>query len=233
MAVTSTPLPAESSRTVAAGTFLVWLEQARAALRGDAGSDVPCGDCVGCCVSSYFIPIRPQDTAALANIPDEVLVVAPGQPAGHKMMGYREDGTCPMLSAGRCSIYLHRPQTCRDYDCRIFAAAGIDAGGPDKSVINNRVRSWRFAYATAADREAHEAVQAAATFIRKHRADFPGGRAPTAPTGIAVLAVKTYRVFLDPELGTRSPTSIAMSIIKASGAFDAGIDDVPQHSPSR
>ena len=229
----STPQPIESSPTVAAGAFLDWLVQARAALRGDAGSDVPCGDCVGCCVSSYFIPIRPQDAAALANIPAEALVVAPGQPSGHKMMGYREDGTCPMLNAGRCSIYLHRPQTCRDYDCRVFAAAGIDAGGPDKSVINQRVRAWRFTYATDADREAHAAVQAAATFIREHRADFPGGRAPTASTGIAVLALKTYRVFLDPDVSTRTASSIAMSIIKASGAFDAGIDDPVQSSPPR
>lgn len=137
------------------------------------------------------------------------------------MMGYLEDGKCPMLKSGKCSVYAHRPQTCRDYDCRIFAAAGIDAGGSDKSVINNRVRAWRFTYPTAQDHELHEAVKAAAVFIREHRADFPGGRAPTAPTGIAVLALKAYAVFLDPQLAARSPDNIAMSIIKASGEFDS------------
>jgi Fe-S-cluster containining protein len=206
---------------VAAGAFAAWLERARESLRTDIGSDVPCGDCVGCCVSSYFIPIRPKDAAALANIPAEFLVVAPGQPAGHRMMGYLDDGKCPMLKAGKCSVYAHRPQTCRDYDCRIFAAAGIDAGGADKSVINNRVRAWRFTYPRQEDRRLHEAVKAAASFIREHRADFPGGRAPTAPTGIAVLALKAYPVFLDPQLGARSPDDIAMSIIKASGEFDS------------
>lgn len=207
---------------VAAGAFAAWLDRARESLRSDIGSDVPCGDCVGCCVSSYFIPIRPKDAAALTHIPEEFLVIAPGQPAGHRMMGYLADGKCPMLAAGKCSVYAHRPQTCRDYDCRIFAAAGIDAGGPDKSVINHRVRAWRFTYPTAEDRRLHDAVKAAATFIRDHRADFPGGRAPTAPTGVAVLALKAYRVFLDPQLGSRSPDNIAMSIIKASGDFDAG-----------
>jgi hypothetical protein len=186
-------------------------------------------------VSSYFIPIRPQDRAAFAAIPADVLVIAPGQPSGHKMMGYREDGTCPMLNSGKCSVYEHRPQTCRDYDCRIFAAAGIDAGGADKVVINTRVRAWRFTYPTDEDRRVHEAVKAAAVFIREHRADFPGGRAPTAPTGIAVLALKVYGIFLDPDLGMKSNASIAMAIIKASGAFDAASSDilVTHNSPPR
>ena len=214
--------PESEGQVITAGAFAPWLEQARASLLGDHGSDVPCGDCVGCCVSAYFIPIRPRDSAALANIPIKWLVTAPGQPEGHKMMGYLPDGECPMLVDRKCSIYAHRTQTCRDYDCRIFAAAGIDAGGSDKSVINNRVRAWRFSYPTPVDRQHHDAVLAAATFIREHRADFPGGRAPTAPTGIAVLAIKVYKVFLDPQLGQRSRPDVAMAVIKASGEFDAG-----------
>jgi hypothetical protein len=38
--------------------------------------------------------------------------------------------------------------------------AGIEAGGPERSVINTRVRQWRFTYPTAADRRAHDAVLA-------------------------------------------------------------------------
>jgi Fe-S-cluster containining protein len=205
---------------IAAGPFGKWLNEARATLRGDAGSNVPCGDCVGCCVSSYFIPVRPHDTAAIARIPPELLVRAPS--AGHALLGYREDGTCPMLHAGKCSIYAARPQTCRDYDCRIFAAAGIDAGGEDKRVINQRVRAWRFAYPTDAERQAHEAIRAAAAFIRDKKASFPGGRAPTAPTGIAVLALKVYAVFLDPRLATLRDEEIAGAIVAASREFDAG-----------
>jgi Fe-S-cluster containining protein len=211
----------DSTHTVPAGNFREWLAEARASLLSDVGSNVPCGDCVGCCVSSYYIPLRLQDRAARERIPASFIVQASGQPPDHAMMGYREDGTCPMLSAGKCTIYAHRPQTCRDYDCRIFAAAGMNAGGPDKHVINNRVNAWRFSYPTEEDRQAHDAVLSAAAFIREKKSCFPGGRAPTAPTGIAVLAIKTYTVFLDADWRSKSDTDIAMEIVKASGEFDA------------
>jgi uncharacterized protein len=211
----------DTTRTVAAGSFGAWLLQARAALRGESGSDVPCGDCVGCCVSSYFIPVRPQDTGAIARIPAELLVRSPGAGGGHAMMGYLEDGTCPMLKSGKCSIYHDRPQTCRDYDCRIFAAAGIDAGGDDKHVINRRVHEWRFEYESDAEQIAHDAIRRAAEFIKQKKSCFPGGRAPTAATGIAVLALKTYSVFLAEDIDDKLDVDIAAEIVHASGAFDA------------
>jgi len=210
-----------SAATIAAGAFGAWLEQARASLRGMQGADVPCGDCVGCCVSSYFIPVRPGDRAALDVIPAKYLVNAPNEPLGQWLMGYREDGTCPMLVDRSCTIYAIRPQTCRDYDCRVFAAAGIEAGGDDKAVINRRVRAWVFTYPSVEDRAAHEAVKAAAAFIANRRASFPGGRAPTAPTGIAVLAVKVYAVFLDPGIAGKADADIAQAIIAASREFDS------------
>ena len=126
-----------------------------------------------------------------------------------------------MLHAGQCTIYADRPQTCLDYDCRIFAAAGLEAGGPDKAVINRRVRAWRFAYPTDADRKAHDAVLEASSFIQRARASFPANRAPTAPTGIAVLAIKAYRVFLEDGAKSRSDSEIATAIVDASRAFDA------------
>lgn len=211
--------PSHTSDVVPAGPFLEWLAKMRASLRSDAGTDVPCGTCVGCCVSSYHIPIRPQDARAREAIPPEFLVVVPGQPAGHAMMTYLENGLCPMMSTGGCRIYDRRPQTCRDYDCRIFAAAGIDAG-PGKTVINKRVHEWRFEYPTLADRQAHDAVLAAARFIRTRRERFPGARAPTAPTGIAVLAIKVYALFLDSDISTKADEQIALDIIRASGEFD-------------
>jgi uncharacterized protein len=207
---------------VAAGAFGPWLQELRASLRGTGGTDVPCGDCVGCCVSSYFIPVRSGDKAARERIAPELLVRAPGMPEGDRMMGYRTDGTCPMLTAGRCTIYEHRPQTCRDYDCRIFAAAGIDAGGSDKHVINRRVRAWRFTYLSEQERLTHGAVRETASFIQERQGSFPGGRAPTAPTGVAVLAVKAYGVFLDPLVREKSDEQIAKAIVEASRAFDVG-----------
>jgi len=134
-------------------------------------------------------------------------------------MAPRPDGVCQMLDAGKCTIYADRPQTCLDYDCRIFTAAGLEAG---KTVIDRRVRQWRFTYPTRADREAHDAVLAAASFIRSKRGSFPANRAPTAPTGIAVLAIKVYDMFLDPGAVSRSDTEIATAIVEASRTFDAG-----------
>lgn len=124
-----------------------------------------------------------------------------------------------MLDAGKCSIYRNRPQTCLDYDCRIFAAAGIDAGGEDKAVINKRVREWRFTYPTQSDRREHEAVRSAASFIRE-RSDSFAVRVPTAPMGIAVFAIKAYTVFLDRSPETRSATEVAAAIMAAVRTFD-------------
>lgn len=134
-------------------------------------------------------------------------------------MEYRDNGLCPMLQDGNCSIYEHRPQSCRDYDCRIFAAAGIAAGGHDRQVINDRVREWEFTYASDEELRLHEAVRAAAAFIRTNGESFPGGRGPTAPAGIAVLALKSYGVFLSDE--PRDALETARAIVAASRAFDS------------
>ncbi len=127
-----------------------------------------------------------------------------------------------MLCAGKCTIYEDRPQTCLDYDCRIFAAAGLEAGGADKVVINRRVRQWRFTYPTRADREAHDAVLAAASFISHRRPSFPANRVPVAPTGIAVLAIKVYSVFLEERAESQTDAALATAILDCALAFDSG-----------
>lgn len=216
------PLPVPASAvTLDAGPFGEWLAGARASLRGSAGTEVPCGDCVGCCVSSYYIPIRDEDRAALKHIPEQHLVHSR---TGQLHMGYLPDGRCPMLGAGGCTIYQDRPQTCRDYDCRFFAAAGIEAGGPGKRVINDRVRQWRFSYPAAADREAHDAVLAAAAFIRREAGAFPRGFVPQTPTGVAVLAIKTYDVFLAMTRSEPDAPAIAGAVVAASRRFDTGVE---------
>jgi uncharacterized protein len=212
--------PHSSSDVIDAGPFGAWLDEFLASLRGRGGTTVPCGDCRGCCISSYSILVRPEDAQAVAVIPAHLLTNAPALGPGVKAMGYLPDGTCPMLQAGECSIYEHRPQTCRDYDCRVFAAAGIDAG-ESKPAINKRVREWRFRYEQESDREAHRAVRAAATFIRAHGESFAEHRFPKSPSGIAVLAAKSYEVFLASGHGARSLADIARAIMETSGAFDA------------
>ncbi len=109
----------------------------------DPASDaaVPCGACTACCTSSQFVHIGPDENDTLAHIPAEVRFRAPGLPKGHFVLGYDEHGQCPMLVDGDCSIYDHRPRTCRTYDCRIFAVTGVE---PDQPEIAERVRDWQF-----------------------------------------------------------------------------------------
>ncbi len=179
-----------------AGNFSEWLHAMRRALAGRGGMDVACGDCVGCCTSSYYIKVRPHETAALAAIDAKFLSPGPGTD-GSQLMGYHANGHCPMFDGAGCSIYRDRPETCRTYDCRVFTAAGMKAGGDEKSVINTRVASWRFEYPTETDRQEQRAVLAAANFLRQHPVRFPGGHVPSRASDIAVLAVKTYPVFMD------------------------------------
>ena len=165
----------------------------RAALHGQVDTDVPCGRCCACCSTSHFVHVAPDERDVLALVPRELRFPAPGLPAGHVVLPYDERGRCPMLAAdGRCSIYAHRPRTCRVYDCRVFAAAGIDA---DNDAITAQARRWRFTYPAELDREEHQAVWAAARFVRDHAAAFPPGFAADAPR-LAVLAVEVGHLFL-------------------------------------
>jgi uncharacterized protein len=114
------------TRTVVdAGAFAAWLADTQAAIREEQDAVVPCGDCTACCTSSQFVHIAPDETDALAHVPAQVLFPAPGFPPGHVLMGYDDRGHCPMFVDGACSVYEHRPRTCRTYDCRVFAAAGL------------------------------------------------------------------------------------------------------------
>jgi hypothetical protein len=180
---------------VDAGPFSHWLRSMRAVLRDEQDADVPCGDCVGCCVSSYPIPLRPTDRIAQQEVPEQFLLQVAGLAPGHLMMGFREDGSCPFLLDRACTIYTDRPRTCRDYDCRIYAAAGLRPVG-DRPIIRNRVGAWRFTYPTQQDQQEAVAVRRAADFITLHQQLFPAAMRAGSPTAAAVLAIKTYRLFL-------------------------------------
>jgi Fe-S-cluster containining protein len=200
-----------------AGNFSEWLRAMRSALAGGTGMQVACGECRGCCTSSYYIKVRATETGALAHIPADRLIDPPGESAGTRLMGFDARGHCPMLRDGNCSIYPHRPDTCRTYDCRVFAAAGMDAG-PGRDVINERVARWRFDFPMEEDRREQRAVQAAANFLRQHPVRFPGGHIPARAADIAVLAVKSYPVFLGAE--PRHEDAVA-GIIAACRKFDS------------
>ena len=172
-----------------AGDFSSWLAAMEAAIGGRADADVPCGACSACCTASQFVPIGPDETDTLAHIPAQLLFPAPRLPHGHVVLGYDERGHCPMLVDGRCSIYEHRPRTCRTYDCRIFAATGLAVDDDDaaRAPIARQVRRWRFSFPVEADRQRRAAVRAAVASLR----------APEVPViQLAVRAIETHEEFI-------------------------------------
>ena len=189
-----------------AGDFAPWLSGITAAIDGTGESDVPCGSCTACCTSSQFIHIAPDETEALAHIPRALRFPAPGLPPGHVLLGFDEAGRCPMLTDGACSIYEHRPRTCRVYDCRVFPATGIELDEPDKVQIARQAARWKFRFETDADRAVYDAVGAAAAFLTEHRDEFGPGELPATPTQLAGLALEIHEVFLG------EPTLEAVSV---------------------
>jgi Fe-S-cluster containining protein len=223
------PDDAASKRSVAAGTevaageFSSWMTEIRGAIRGEHGSDVPCGGCTACCTSSQFVHIGPDETDTLEHIPVSLLFPAPRLPRGHVVMGYDERGRCPMLIDNRCSIYEHRPRSCRTYDCRVFPAAGVELED-DKVLIARQARRWRFSFPARDDRNQVDAVRAAARFLEEHTALLPAEVAPANRTQLAVLAVGISDLFLgrDEETGDTTvvdpePDVVRGEVIRRSG----------------
>jgi Fe-S-cluster containining protein len=198
-----------------AGDFSQWLRITEASLQtGNGGADVPCGACRGCCRSSMFIHIRPEETRTIQMIPRALLFPAPGLPKGHVLMGYDDKGQCPMLVDNQCSIYEDRPQTCRDYDCRVFAATGIAVDRQSQPEIAQRVRDWVFTYENEESRAEHAMVKEAAAFLKNNSDLFPPGSLPGYPVQLAALAVNIYGLFSRLRANSRNDVS---------GASDAAI----------
>jgi hypothetical protein len=202
-----------------AGEFGAWLRDCRAALWHDRPANVPCGTCTACCRASHFVTVRASDVAARRLIPRALLVADPGGPPGQHVLGYDAHGRCPMLQADGCAIYQDRPHACRSFDCRVYAAAGVDPPAAATG-IRDRVRAWRFRYADDEARRAHDAVRRAADFIVRHADRFPGGRVPTRPVDLAVAAVEVYAAFLDTDAHARDPAEQAALVVTTRRAFD-------------
>lgn len=205
--VTAEPAPA----------FGAWLEATLATLRDDVPADVPCGACNACCRTFHQIHIRPGEKRARKRLPKEHLSVARGLPPGYLLLGYTEAGACPVLVEGLCTIYEDRPLVCRTYDCRLYAATGVE---PDRAEIAEKVRRWSFSYPAPKDRERQEAVLAAVRFIRETPACLPGEAARRQAIRLATLAVVTHELFLPgATLGVRRrPVADRDRILAVSGA---------------
>ena len=173
--------------------FGAWLRATIATLDKDVPADVPCGSCNACCRTFHQIHLRPGENRARKRLPKEYLSAARGLPPGYLLLGFTEEGACPVLVGGRCTIYEDRPLVCRTYDCRMYAATGVE---PDRADIAAQVRRWRFDYPSAVDRELQKAVLAAVRFIREHRECLPSDAAREQPIRVATLAVYAYARFL-------------------------------------
>jgi Fe-S-cluster containining protein len=201
--------PTPTDDVLLAGDFGDWLDALPGAIDGEHDADVPCGTCTGCCTSSQFIAIGPDEVDTLRAIPAALRFPAPGRPKGHVLLGYDEHGHCPMLVDGACTIYDRRPRTCRTYDCRVFPAAGLEPDEATKAAITERVHRWRFAHPRPDDAARHDAVRAAAVFIRAHVDEWPAGSLPATTTHQAVLATQIHELFL---AGDPDPSTVRGSI---------------------
>lgn len=190
--------PLDNKAAIAAGDFGHWLQQTQSG----KSADVPCGECNACCRASYFIHVGDQEKDALSKIPKDLIFPAPGGVERLWVMGFNESGECPMLHSESCSIYANRPQTCRDYDCRLFAAADICASSPgekkQKAEVDQQIKLWRFSYANPKDKVKHDAVKAAAKFLNKHHRDLDH-LAPTSPTQKGLASLHVHHLFIAPD----------------------------------
>ena len=202
-----------------AGDLGQWVTRMERALAGAESADVPCGGCTACCRSSQFVHVGPEETATLARIPRAVRFPAPGLPPGHWVLGYDAQGRCPMLGPDGCSIYEDRPRACRTYDCRLFAATGVDPGAT-RPEIAARVARWRFSCAGPETATTAAALRAAGDFLAARRGEWPG-EVPVgeAPLALAVLEVHDLFVRSDPATGDRELVQPAAEAVRERLAY--------------
>ena len=179
-----------------AGEFSDWINSFLGTMKGESSGDVPCGDCVGCCTSSKFVLVRPTDFEAISIIPEELLFPAPGLPKGYQLMGYDEQGHCPMFKSGKCSIYELRPETCKQYDCRVLAATGANIEGESKEIVET-ITSWQFEFSGNESRNKEKALKRAMLFLKENSEFFPRGYIPNTDSQISALAVRIYKEFIN------------------------------------
>ena len=103
---------------------------------------VPCGNCVACCYHPN-VDVCAEDDVQFLDVTE------------HGALRKRPDGACIHLGTDGCTVYEHRPKACRQYDCRMPAAVGIERvydGGMKAPV-------WKFDIKTEAERRFVRAAQ--------------------------------------------------------------------------
>jgi hypothetical protein len=123
-----------------------------------------------------------------------------------------------MLKDSGCSIYEHRPRTCRDFDCRTLAATTLVLDHAQQAIAEQAQR-WRFEYPRDEDDRQHVAVRATAAFLLERGPELLPGLLPSHPLQLAMLAVCVYDVLYalgDGSQQTRPPDDeLARAILTA------------------
>ncbi len=66
-------------------------------------------------------------------------------------------------------------------------------------------------------------MQTAAKFLREHADQFPKGAIPTGATQLAILAIRVFDVFLDPDNAARTDFETVEAVVAKMNEFeDAG-----------
>lgn len=194
-----------------AGDFSSWLHRTEDSYKNRTFDvNVPCGECTACCRSSLFIHVKPEETETLKHIPKDLLFAAPGLPKGTQLMGYNENGHCPMFQNNKCSIYDFRPLTCRQFDCRIFAATKIEMDVSHTAIVE-QAKKWFFNMPGETDQIESSAVVQAAQFLRDQASLFPNKALPSNPSQLALLAIKVHKVFLNPKKESKNIADVEIA----------------------
>ena len=204
-----------------AGRFSTWLRNTRISLVEGRSVAVPCGECDVCCKSFQFIHINPKEIRTINRIPKKLLFPAPFLPEGNMILGYDENGRCPMFLHDKCSIYRDRPATCRSFDCRVLAASGVEADEKNYKGIMQQVRRWQFSFSADRDRELYSAVRAASEFLTMHRKLFPDNWVPRNSIQLAVLSIIVCDVFLKVNGRAGRNSDIVKRILTAYKKFES------------
>jgi hypothetical protein len=76
---------------------------------------VPCGDCTQCCYHAG-VDVHPE-----MEPPERLAHLEVEFREGGWFLRKRADGACVHLGPKGCTVYAHRPNACRLYDCRLHA----------------------------------------------------------------------------------------------------------------
>ena len=95
---------------------------------------VPCRPCSACCHYPGIVVDEKRDLKRLPHLLTE------RSSEGELVLQRRPDGACAHLGPHGCTIYDQRSAVCRSFDCRVYAAMGVDGRCDD----SHQLPDWEF-----------------------------------------------------------------------------------------